>query len=59
MPMGQLISTIEETEDGELFFEIPDELLESLGWGDGTVLGWEVVGQSIRLYAVSAESETE
>ena len=57
--MGPMISTIEETEDGELFFEIPDELLETLGWGDGTVLGWDVVGQSIRLYAIPAESETD
>ena len=54
-----MITEIQETEDGEFFFDIPDELLEQLGWTDGTVLEWQVVGQSIRLYAVSAESETD
>ena len=47
-------STVElqETDDGELFLEIPDELLENLGWGEGTVLDWTVVGDSIRISKV-------
>ena len=46
---------LQETDDGELFFEIPDELLENLGWGEGTVLDWTVVGDSIRISKVPDE----
>jgi hypothetical protein len=46
---------LQETDDGELFFEIPDELLENLGWGEGTVLDWTVVGDSIRISKIPDE----
>ena len=46
---------LQETDDGELFFEIPDELLENLGWEEGTVLDWTVVGDSIRISKVPDE----
>jgi hypothetical protein len=46
---------LQENDDGELWFEIPDELLESLGWGEGTVLDWSVVGDSIRISKVPDE----
>ena len=41
--------TLQEAPDDELFFELPDELLDSLGWEDGTVLQWDIVGDSIRI----------
>ena len=40
---------LQQTDDGELFLEIPDELFDTLGWGDGTLLDWAVVGDSIRI----------
>ena len=49
------IVELQETDDGELFLEIPDELLESLGWGEGTLLDWTVVGDSIRISKVPDE----
>ena len=47
--------TLQETNDGELFFEIPDELFDALGWDEGTVLDWTVVGDSIRISKVPDE----
>ena len=41
--------TLEETPSGELFFEVPDEILDTLGWDDGTLLEWSVVGDTIRI----------
>jgi len=32
------ITTFEEDEDGNMVFNFPDELLQTLGWGEGTVL---------------------
>ena len=41
MQLGTTV-TLQEAADDELFFEIPDELLDTLGWEDGTVLQWEI-----------------
>ncbi len=43
---------LQENDNDDLWFEIPDELLDTLGWEDGTVLQWTVVGDSIRLSRV-------
>ena len=32
------ITTCTEDEDGNVILDIPEELLESMGWGEGTVL---------------------
>lgn len=32
--------TIQETKDGEAFFEIPDEYLEQLQWEEGDIIEW-------------------
>jgi hypothetical protein len=37
--------TIEETEDGELFFQLPDEQIERLGWVEGTELEF-IIGEN-------------
>jgi hypothetical protein len=44
--------TLQETDDGELWFEIPDAIWDTLGWDEGTVLDWTVVGDSIRISKV-------
>jgi len=50
MPLDTL--TLDENNEGDLFLEIPDELLDTLGWEDGTEVEWTVVGDSIRISKV-------
>jgi hypothetical protein len=50
---------LEETTDGDLFFEIPDDLLDTLGWTDGTELAWSVLGNSIRITRATDERNDE
>lgn len=33
---------VKETEDGELYIELPDELMEKMGWDEHTELVWTV-----------------
>lgn len=33
---------IEKTEEGELFFRLPDEYQEELNWQDGELIQWSV-----------------
>ena len=48
--------TLQELDNGELFFEIPDDVFDTLGWDENTVLDWTVVGDSIRITKVADES---
>jgi bifunctional DNA-binding transcriptional regulator/antitoxin component of YhaV-PrlF toxin-antitoxin module len=50
------ITTLLESDDDEIFLEIPDELFEVLGWDDGTILTWDVVGDSIRISRAPEET---
>ena len=47
---------LQETNDGELFLEIPDDLFELLGWDDGTVIQWDVVGDGLRISRAPEEA---
>jgi hypothetical protein len=40
---------LQETNDGDLFLEIPDDLFELLGWDDGTIIQWDIIGDGIRI----------
>jgi bifunctional DNA-binding transcriptional regulator/antitoxin component of YhaV-PrlF toxin-antitoxin module len=51
---SRYIIDLEEDEDGNLIIPFPDELLETLGWGEGTELDIQAVGGSIILRAVTA-----
>jgi len=52
------ITQCEEDEDGNLVLTFPDELLQAMGWGEGTCLDIDVVGNGIVLRAVErADSE--
>jgi hypothetical protein len=48
--------TLKENEHDDLWFELPDELLDTLGWEDGTVLQWTVIGDSIRISRAPEET---
>ena len=43
------ITTCTEDEDGNLIFEIPDELLDAMGWKEGTELSIEAFAGAIIL----------
>ena len=42
-------SIVKETEDGELYIELSDELMERMGWAEGTALVWVVEDDRITL----------
>ncbi len=46
------ITTCEEDEDGNLILNFPDELLDAMGWKEGTTLDISVVGERIVLREV-------
>lgn len=53
------ITTCSEDEDGNLLLEFPDELLEAMGWGEGTTLDISVVGERIVLTRVERSDSDE
>jgi bifunctional DNA-binding transcriptional regulator/antitoxin component of YhaV-PrlF toxin-antitoxin module len=53
------VTECSEDEEGNLIFEFPDELLEAMGWGGGTVLDISVVGDRIVLREVRPDSLEE
>ena len=48
------ITTCEEDENGDLALDIPQELLEALGWGEGTVLDISALPGRIVLREISS-----
>jgi antitoxin component of MazEF toxin-antitoxin module len=53
------ITTCSEDEDGNLLLEFPDELLQAMGWSEGTVLDISVVGERIVLTKVERSDSDE
>ncbi len=53
------ITTCSEDEDGNLLLEFPDELLQAMGWSEGTVLDISVVGERIVLTEVKRSGSDE
>ena len=50
----KFVTTCEETEDGNLAIPFPEELLEALGWSEGTVLDFDIVGDRLIIREVVA-----
>ncbi len=48
------ITTCEEDEDGNLILNFPDELLDAMGWKEGTNLDISVIGERIVLREVES-----
>jgi bifunctional DNA-binding transcriptional regulator/antitoxin component of YhaV-PrlF toxin-antitoxin module len=46
------ITECSEDEEGNLVLNFPDELLEAMGWGEGTTLDISVVGDRLVLQEV-------
>jgi hypothetical protein len=52
------ITECSEDEEGNLILPIPDELLESMGWTEGTFLDISVIGDRIVLREVQEDEQT-
>jgi bifunctional DNA-binding transcriptional regulator/antitoxin component of YhaV-PrlF toxin-antitoxin module len=48
----KFITTCDEDEDGNLIINFPEELLDAMGWKEGTTLDIDVIGNGIVLRAV-------
>ena len=50
---------LEEDKNGDLFLTIPDEVIETLGWEDNTLLTWDIKGDGIILRSLDSETGYE
>jgi hypothetical protein len=55
----KFITTCEEDEDGNLILNFPEELLDAMGWGDGTTLDIDVIGDRLVLREVRQAASEE
>ena len=53
------VTTCSEDEDGNVILDIPEELLETLGWGEGTNLDISTLANSIVLRKVESSDASE
>ena len=53
------ITSCSEDEEGNVILDIPEELLEALGWGEGTVLDISALPGSIVLRKVEPSDAPE
>ena len=53
------VTTCTEDEDGSIILDIPEELLETLGWGEGTLLDISTLANSIVLRKVEPADAPE
>tara|TARA_Y100001938_G_scaffold149745_1_gene237743 strand:- start:36 stop:215 length:180 start_codon:yes stop_codon:yes gene_type:complete len=50
---------VEEDQDGELIIQIPEEIIETLGWEENTLLTWDIKGDGIILQRLNGEGGYE
>ena len=50
----KFVTTCEEDEDGNLILPFPEELLDAMGWGEGTTLDLDVIGDRLIIRKVIA-----
>jgi bifunctional DNA-binding transcriptional regulator/antitoxin component of YhaV-PrlF toxin-antitoxin module len=55
----KFITHCEEDEDGNLVLTFPDELLEAMGWKEGTYLDIDVVGDRVVIREVQPDDSTK
>ena len=51
----KFVATCDEDEDGNLIIPFPEELLEALGWTEGTTLDFDVLGSRLVIREVVAD----
>ena len=47
--MTDYIIEVQEADNGDLFIEFPDDLIDALGWQVGDVLDWRIKDEAIIL----------
>ena len=50
---------IEEDDNGDLIIQIPEEVIETLGWEENTLLTWDIKGDGIILQRLNGEGGYE
>jgi antitoxin component of MazEF toxin-antitoxin module len=50
---------LQENDNGDLILPIPEEVIETLDWQDGTLLTWDIKGDGIILQSLNNESGYE
>jgi len=50
---------LQEDDNGDLILPIPEEVIETLDWQDGTLLTWNIKGDGIILQSLNNESGYE
>ena len=48
-----------EDDDGDLVIQIPEEIIETLGWEEYTLLTWDIKGDGIILQRLNGEGGYE
>ena len=48
-----------EDDDGDLVIQIPEEIIETLGWEENTLLTWDIKGDGIILQRLNGEGGYE
>lgn len=57
--MTEYIIEVQEDDDNNLFIQLPEELIEELGWETGDLLNWDIRGEGIVLTKVNGRGEYE
>ena len=55
----KFVTTCEEDEDGNLILPFPEELLDAMGWGEGTTLDLDIIGDRLIIREVVAIDNEE
>ena len=55
----KFVTTCDEDEDGNLILPFPEELLEALGWTEGTTLDFDLVGERLIIREVKRSDSDE
>lgn len=57
--MTEYIIEVQEDDDNNLFIQLPEELIDELGWETGDLLNWDIRGEGIVLTKVNGRGEYE
>ena len=55
----RFVTTCDEDEDGNLILPFPEELLEALGWTEGTTLDFDVLADRLIIREVKRSDSDE
>ena len=53
------VTTCTEDEEGNVILEFPEELLDAMGWGEGTLLDIGTIGDRITIREIKSDDPDE